>query len=636
MTTKVSNQPVLQPKRGFKLTPLCSAMILAGTLSAPSAYAVYEFNLGEIEGQLDSELSLGVTVRTEGQAARLVDPQNGALRGVAGTAKSKTIDDGNLNFNKGDVVSNVFKGSHGLSLRKDNLGAFVRVKYWYDFALENGNVRHGSTTTGYAPTGGRVALNDSKFDDEARFSGIDLQDAFIYGEFEAGDMPVDLRLGRQVVSWGESTFIGGGINQINPIDVPAFRRPGALLKDVLMPVNLAYGSIGLTDNLTAEAFYQLQWEPYTIDGCGTFFATSDIAAPGCTGVNLAPDSFSFGPDGAISPWDGSTAILSPAPIPGLNPPFQSIARGSDQEAKNSGQFGLAGRYYLEDIETEVGAYFLNYHSRKPYFSVTSEDGSPTYQLAYPENLKVYGLSFNTTLGSVSWSGEISYQPDYPVGWNTAEALQTAILTETGLPSLPTPFSPPIVNPGFQSDLAAIRDTGRTLLLADEYDVYQIQSTMIQFWDQVLGASRLSLIGEIGATYANGISEDYDNLDTRRYGRGIVFGNCNFHGQTDATVSCSEGGFVTKFAWGYRLKSALTYNDVFSGVNLTPSVTWRHDVDGVAPNGNFIEGRQSVSLAVDADYLGQYNASISYTNYLTSEWDPLHDRDHLSLSIGMSF
>ncbi len=621
MTTKVSNQPVLQPKRGFKLAPLCSAMILAGTLSAPSAHAVYEFNIGDIEAQLDSELSLGVTVRTEGQAARLVDPQNGAYRGVAGTAKSKTIDDGNLNFNKGDIVSNVFKGTHGLSLRKDNVGAFVRVKYWYDFELENNSVRHGSTTTGYAPQGGRIALNDSKFDDEARFSGIDLQDAFIFGEFEAGEMPVDLRLGRQVVSWGESTFIGGGINQINPIDVPAFRRPGAVLKDVLMPVNLAYGSIGLTDNLTAEAFYQLQWEPYTIDGCGTFFSTSDVAAPGCTGVNTAPDHLVFGPDGTITPWDGGLSILG-APV--------AIARGEDKEAKNSGQFGLAGRYYVEDIETEFGAYFLNYHSRRPYFAVTSEPDNPTYHLAYPENLKVYGLSFNTTLGGVSWSGEISYQPDFPVAWNTAEALQAAILSENSLTSAGQ------VSPGFYDDLDAIRDTGNTLVLADEYDVYQLQTSFIQFWDQVMGASRLSLIGEVGATYTHGIAESYDDINTRRYGRGIVFGNCTTAGISDQTVACSEGGFVTKLAWGYRLKTALTYNDVFSGVNLTPSVTWRHDVDGVAPNGNFIEGRQSVSLALDADYLGQYNASISYTNYLTSEWDPLHDRDHLSMSIGMSF
>ena len=51
--------------------------------------------------------------------------------GTTGTAKSNTIDDGNLNFNSGDIVSNIFKGLHGRELKKGNFGAFVRFKYWY-------------------------------------------------------------------------------------------------------------------------------------------------------------------------------------------------------------------------------------------------------------------------------------------------------------------------------------------------------------------------------------------------------------------------------------------------------------------------------------------------------------------------
>ena len=624
MMTKVLQKPVFQPKRGFKLAPLSAALILAGTLSSPAAHAVIEFNLGDIEGSLDSQLSLGVTIRTENQDQRLFDGVNGADRGLSGgTGKSKTTDDGNLNFNKGDVVSNVFKGTHGLSLQKDNFGAFARVKYWYDFRLKDGDVRHGSTTSGFAAanSGDRIKLDDSKLDDLAKFSGIELMDAFVYGEFDVNEMPLDVRLGRQVVSWGESTFIGGGINQINPIDVAAFRRPGATLKDVLMPVNLAYGSIGLTDNLSAEAFYQLEWEPYALDGCGTFFMGSDVVPSGCTGVNGGSDTVTFGTDGSFIPWDGSAALFA----------NQAIPRGADQLAKDEGQFGLAGRYYVDSIETEFGAYFLNYHSRKPYFSITRSDTGvqPTYQLAYPENLKVYGLSYQTTVAGFSLGGEVTYQPDYPVGWNSTEALHSFINAEAfgGAMALP-------VAPSFHDRVVATAP-GQTLLLADEFDVYQIQSTIIQFWDQVLGASRLSLVAEAGATFTDGINENTTDQNVNRYGRGINFGNCNLHGATDDTVDCS-GGFVTKFAWGYRAKASLAYSDVFAGVNLTPSFTWKHDVDGVAPNGNFIEGRQSFSIALAADYLGQYNAAISYTSFLKSQFDATHDRDHLALSVGMSF
>jgi len=43
----------------------------------------------------------------------------------------------------------------------------------------------------------------------------------------------DVRLGRQVISWGESTFIPNGINVINPIDVARLRTPGSELREAL-------------------------------------------------------------------------------------------------------------------------------------------------------------------------------------------------------------------------------------------------------------------------------------------------------------------------------------------------------------------------------------------------------------------
>lgn len=81
--------------------------------------------------------------------------------------------------------------------------------------------------------------------------------------------------GKQVVSWGESTFIPGGINVINPVDVPAFRAPGSELKDALLPVEMFYMSAGITENVTVETFVQADWEPVRPDDCGTFFSTND-------------------------------------------------------------------------------------------------------------------------------------------------------------------------------------------------------------------------------------------------------------------------------------------------------------------------------------------------------------------------
>jgi len=226
------------------------------------------------------------------------------------------------------------------------------------------------------------------------------------------------------VSWGESTFIGGGINSINPIDVSAFRRPGAEIKEGLIPVNMFYISQSLTDNLSAEAFYQLEWDQTVVDNCGTFFSQPDIIADGCTD-NLRVLS--------------SSRTMTPAQIAGLanfgvdvNEEGIKVARGPDRDARDSGQFGVALRYMFEPLNTEFGAYAMNYHSRAPIFSATGASaqayaiagmvdprtgaaivaGNSKYFVEYPEDIRLYGLSFSTTLPTgTAWSGEISYRPN---------------------------------------------------------------------------------------------------------------------------------------------------------------------------------------------------------------------------------
>ena len=101
-------------------------------------------------------------------------------------------------------------------------------------------------------------LSDDGFEDLQKFSGAYLLDAYAYGSFGVGDSDLQLRLGRQVVNWGESVFIQG-INQINPIDVTALRRPGTEVKEVLLPVLMAYANWGFSFG-SVEAFYQFDWE----------------------------------------------------------------------------------------------------------------------------------------------------------------------------------------------------------------------------------------------------------------------------------------------------------------------------------------------------------------------------------------
>ena len=97
-------------------------------------------------------------------------------------------------------------------------------------------------------------------------------------------------------------------------------------------------------------------------------------------------------------------------------------------------------------------------------------------------------------------------------------------------------------------------------------------------------------------------------------------------------------FVTEDSWGYRARVVFNYSDVFAGVNLSPSISWAHDVDGYSPANasGFIEDRKALSLALTADYLNTYTASISYTRFGDGNYNITKDRDFVAASLGISF
>ncbi|MBH3413293.1 DUF1302 domain-containing protein [Pseudomonas putida] len=624
------------------------AVSLASTLASP-AFAV-SFNIGEIEGQFDSSLSVGASWSTANPNKNLIGVNNG------GKGLSQTSDDGHLNFKKGETFSKIFKGIHDLELKYGDTGVFVRGKYWYDFELKDENREFKD-------------ISDSNRKEGAKSAGSELLDAFVYHNYSIGDQPGSVRLGKQVVSWGESTFIGGGINAINPIDVSAFRRPGAEIKEGLIPVNMFYVSQSLTDNLSAEGFYQIEWDQTVVDNCGTFFSQPDVIADGCNN-NLAVLATKNSLASRLGPL--ATPVTNTLAARGVtygNPDEGVIVRrGADRDARDSGQFGLAMRYMFEPLNTEFGGYFMNYHSRAPIFSGRGADaqfysptgragalgragvpagalanllpslmplqvaGNSSYYVEYPEDIRLYGLSFSTTLPTgTAWSGEISYRPNAPVQLNTTDILYSGL----------TPLNP---------NVSVLKGTpGADQPGYRRKEITQLQTTFTHFFDQVMGAERLTMVGEVGWTHVGGL----ESTSKARYGRDPVFGpgplpsgqcealNTSTLGTSNANnVSryCENDGYTTADSWGYRVRAIWDYNNVFAGVNLRPSVAWSHDVDGYSPGpgGNFEEGRKAISLGLDAEYQQTYTASLSYPSFFDGKYSTVDDRDFVALSLGVNF
>ena len=634
--TKTTKRTIFQPQ-------LLAAAVALG-ISA-QAYAV-NFNIGEVEGSFDSALSVGASWATRGPNSQFISNFNS--QGVNGNSSSRTSDDNRLNFKAGETFSKIFKGVHDLELKYGDSGAFVRGKYWYDFELMDESRPF-------------YDIDDHGRDRAAKSSGAMFLDSFVYHNYTLGELPGNVRLGQQVVSWGESTFIGNSINSINPIDAAALRRPGAEVKEGLIPVNLLYVSQGLSENVTAEAFYQLEWKSSVIDNCGTFFG-NDVTPEGCNdraviaGLDLPPGV-------ATNTGSGLAVAGTGAQGGGVDDAF--VPRTKTKDAKDSGQFGVALRWFVPQMnDTEFGAYVLNYHSRTPNLDFTratntanTGTGAATvpgsinairtasYHVVYPEDIRLYGLSFATNLDGTSLGGEISFRPNMPLQLNGADLNLAAVGNKNA----------PLYIAGHSDNIA-----GAQLQGYERMPVLQTQVSATRFFDQIMGASRLTLVGEVGYNRINGLGEA-DGTDLR-FGRSTIFGagelvtgagagptgpqtcagSANQVPGAAAGVTrpsnpqqkCNDKGFYTTDSWGYRLRGKLDYPNVFAGINLSPNVAWSHDVDGNGPS--FEEGLKAVSIGLDADYGNLYTASLSYTDFFGGDFNTNTDRDFVALSFGVNF
>src|SRR5690606_23718186 len=179
-------------------------------------------------------------------------------------------------------------------------GAFIRGKAFYDHRIVNGD-----GITDLPAYYWQTASGNHRLPNPSSGSSAEILDAFVWGNWWVGDMPLNVRAGKQVISWGEGLLFANGINSINPVDVNALLAPGSEVKDALIPLNSISASIGLNDALTVEGFVLLEWRETQLPDCGTFFAVSDLVGAGCCA--------GFVPSGMESSFPGTLAAgLPPA------------------------------------------------------------------------------------------------------------------------------------------------------------------------------------------------------------------------------------------------------------------------------------------------------------------------------------
>ncbi|MDC3171823.1 DUF1302 domain-containing protein [Pelagibacteraceae bacterium] len=165
-------------------------------------------------------------------------------------------DDGNLNYDQGDVIdatSKVLTEINGTTV--DGVG--INLSF-----IGSYNAVNEITTPNFKK------LNNDALD--TLETDLTLLDA--YATMYAGD--ADITIGRFVTSWGESTFIPVGANGLttNAIDLTKLRAPGASIKDALIPTEQVSVYFNLGD-VGVEAYYQHGNSTVEIDPAGSFFGS---------------------------------------------------------------------------------------------------------------------------------------------------------------------------------------------------------------------------------------------------------------------------------------------------------------------------------------------------------------------------
>jgi hypothetical protein len=332
----------------------------------------FNFETDYFSGSFNSTITTGIGLRLQNPSCDLVI--QGAIGKGAPTGclapTSLLGDQGNLNYAKGDLFAGYIKDTSELLLKfPDDWRFMTRFSLLYDPAAVN--------TTGYVSAANPPGVGSltSDAESELRFYPR-LLDLWVSKSFQIDDQQARVRLGNQVVSWGESLFIPGGINATNAVDIQRLSQPGTQLKEAILPAPMISFATGLGHGVNVDLYYQFRWNASYFPPTGGYWST----------------------------------------VNGLGAGYQAYGLSS-VDASNSGQWGASLRYQVQGTQLNLGFYALGYNDKLPQFS-TNINGSGAVGWTYPENRQLYGISANFPVGDLAVGAELSYRPKDAVALNS--------------------------------------------------------------------------------------------------------------------------------------------------------------------------------------------------------------------------
>ncbi|MES2489941.1 MAG: DUF1302 family protein [Pseudomonadota bacterium] len=546
----------------------------------------------------------GTVLRTTDADPELLFSGNAAAIGGTGTSNSgKNQDDGNLNFQKWSPVSTTVKGMLELRYVFGQHGLVGQAQAWYDYELKHGNRPWGNSVNDYAAD---EPLSDKGFSSRSKFQGIAAGDVYAYGEYANSGWKVGL----QRLDWGNKFTLTGGLGDLSPRDLPAQRRAGTLKDEGRVAVPAISGHYSITNTLNAEAFVQTHFVRNVPMGCGTFYSQTDFVAEGCNKVVF----------GMLT--DRGTLAAG-----------QFVGR-AETETPGGLQGGLGLTQKLTSINSTIGFYLAQFHSRNAYYGAIrsgrpaasplfvpgNADGlNPQYFTQYADDIRIAALTFNKKLQYGAVLVEASYRPNQPFQYNAGDLLN-GFVSKTN----PTPL---------RAKTNALAP-GEAMEGFERHKVAQLNLGFAHGLPGVLGAKSGQAAMELAYKWA-GIPD----VEDMRFGRADVYGQAAVKGGpacTGSAKSCSTDGYISSNSVAYRMRTGLLYPQVATGLDITPSFVYGYDIYGWSEDGLVSAGRQFASVSVKGEFRKTFDVELAWQPIWGGAYNNLKDRDALIASVGYRF
>jgi hypothetical protein len=373
----VSLQPThrrTRARRAFTPSSVAVAAVLALSAGAGQAIEIATGN-PDLTVRWDNSVRLNLATRVEARDSKI--------------GNSALSDEGTYSFDKGDMVAQRFDLLSEFDVvYKKRFGARVSATAWYDGAYSG-----TSTSNPNAPLTNIPSYIGKQYSSTVkrlyRGGTGEIMDAFVFGGVDLGDIPVQAKLGRHTVYWGESLFLGGNLHSVayaqNPLDLQkGFATPGTEAKELFRPLNQLSLQAQVTDTLSLAAQVMFEWEPARYPEGGTYYG---------------PVDFVFnGPDRQF-----------------ISAGLGFASRGPASEPKQRGEWGLAARWSPAWLDGTMGLYYRNFADKLPQVLLTAVGaGTSQYNLIYADNIELFGVSLAKNVGGVSVGAEVSTRRNTPL------------------------------------------------------------------------------------------------------------------------------------------------------------------------------------------------------------------------------